>query len=1515
MKYPTWKEFEAKYPDYQETAFEALARMLFRCKYELGDSLPYFKNHAGNETDTVVADGVVTGFQAKYFDKEINADKIEHSIRTAHAHNPNQKKMIVYTNLEFGNPRKEGETKTEKQKNIERVASECGIELEWMYGDNILDAVVKNDLAYNVFFNPDCHLQHLVEDVAEYNDLQLAYIQTGIAVGDKEYRFDRSEIVNQLCESVAQMNNVMIAGESGCGKSAVIKEYYNLYKQNRDYVFYIINASQLNTQELNSLFDLHHVYSFSEFYSYFAEVKHKVLVIDSAEQLLDLNNRRTALMLIDKLKREDWAIVVTCKSNSQAEALELFKDDFRVDFQTISVGALADYEFEGFMKNSNIRMPLDEKLKKQIHIPFYLARYCEVGGMESNVNELREKVWNKKVRGTSALGRKMESCLFEIVRRKQSFGSFVVSTEGLEAECVESLIRADVIGERLHQGVFVKHDIYTDWALDYMLTADMCNKRNIAVKLLERPSISYVNAFRRWLTERMEMNDMVIESILNVMFSDKIDHRWVNTILEVIGASVSYAGVFVNKYNKQLCDNAYTWFNKFAETVCVSCRVVTQYIPYKDGIRIPISNSVGSGWDAAISFIDKEKDAYLNSNISVVYNILNGYTGKRKKDAGIARVAGLIALSIFDMQSAKRYDDLYFWQVNMKEWAVLVCKYSTYIQEELNNVLRKVIEHKWVEYNSPYKDLVEYLLNPTSTFVDLQVYYVCRQNLLDLMKLCWQEKKDDGAYCDHAGTSRFFGIDEYCGGGRGYFPPSPYQTPIHGMLNTESIASIEDCATLDFVIGFVDECVEVFRKRGRELQPLDSVQVVFDDGSSHDVICSSMLWNMYRGTSGLSVPYLLESIHMAVEKYLLDQLEGESKHKNTENVRGLLWRILKESHSASMYAIVASVVVAHYDVYFDLFVFLIQKMRFLQLDLHRQISEYHAMSMSFVYHRHRDYATERKKSAEKEHRKLHLEALLTNMQINYENSNAKESKERLDKLYLCVDKLKAEYKSMPKNVMSDEPYIMERIDVRKWKKTPVHLSNGIEAVSYEPVFSDDLVERRDVMESQSRDMMAGMNLMVWADKMLNGQVDNANIYTFHDNPDEILSIIKDAEASLDKTINKYGTSMNKEYIPYVGSAALLIYYNDRLAEAERDECSRRVIEALSAPDFLLSDIMSGFATVLRTIPILVDLYPDASDEIADIILIYAKRRKEIGNVRACDKVREMIVSCNMWQDKRMFMEMTVARFVDRLKLDRIEEISMDDAVTVLSLLTEKPLDRMLANLCVKKLAGHWNLDERDVMNDYYNKLADSDFVAQYLLNSPDDEIPALATIFGDCMARKQDHESLLSKLLFECISNERYDKFWTIWYALFPSLVKSAILLDSSARMEYMLCPSFQLESSNDWFKFESKDVAFFEKISENVGPDDDVLFCTLRVFNTIGSRWQVNALPIVYGQTRQPIPSWSNLKKHIMSEMDLYIDHIDNVHRYEIIEDSELYNMYCAVLDFAKENLSETAARILKTL
>lgn len=49
MNNPIWDEFAGKNAGRKNDAFGALTRLLFRTGFELGDSLPYFKNHPGNE--------------------------------------------------------------------------------------------------------------------------------------------------------------------------------------------------------------------------------------------------------------------------------------------------------------------------------------------------------------------------------------------------------------------------------------------------------------------------------------------------------------------------------------------------------------------------------------------------------------------------------------------------------------------------------------------------------------------------------------------------------------------------------------------------------------------------------------------------------------------------------------------------------------------------------------------------------------------------------------------------------------------------------------------------------------------------------------------------------------------------------------------------------------------------------------------------------------------------------------------------------------------------------------------------------------------------------------------------------------------------------------------------------------------------------------------------------------------------------------------------------------------------
>src|SRR5574344_1480302 len=154
MRYPTWQNFEAKYSDNPQAAFESLCRLLFRKKYGIGVALPYFYNNAGNETVPVKIEEDEIGFQAKYFVgatiDDGQASQIKHSIERAHAHYPSQNKIIVYSNLLFGNP-PEGKEMTARQKGVEETARNNSMSIEWVCGANILDIVATEELIYNLF--------------------------------------------------------------------------------------------------------------------------------------------------------------------------------------------------------------------------------------------------------------------------------------------------------------------------------------------------------------------------------------------------------------------------------------------------------------------------------------------------------------------------------------------------------------------------------------------------------------------------------------------------------------------------------------------------------------------------------------------------------------------------------------------------------------------------------------------------------------------------------------------------------------------------------------------------------------------------------------------------------------------------------------------------------------------------------------------------------------------------------------------------------------------------------------------------------------------------------------------------------------------------------------------------------------------------------------------------------------------------------------------------------------------
>ena len=148
------------------------------------------------------------------------------------------------------------------------------------------------------------------------------------------------------------------------------------------------------------------------------------------------------------------------------------------------------------------------------------------------------------------------------------------------------------------------------------------------------------------------------------------------------------------------------------------------------------------------------------------------------------------------------------------------------------------------------------------------------------------------------------------------------KTPIKWLLQ------IEFCKTLDFIIDFTNRAVESYSKSDYGQQDVKKITLHVSETKVTQYL-SDAIWSMYRGGGSPSVPHVLESMHMALEKILLEF----SLISKSEIIQNILLKILIQSKSASLTSVVCSVVLANPDKFYDVALILFKTIEFIS---HRQ---------------------------------------------------------------------------------------------------------------------------------------------------------------------------------------------------------------------------------------------------------------------------------------------------------------------------------------------------------------------------------------------------------------------------------------------------------------------------------------------------------------------------------------------------------------------------------------------------
>ena len=1522
--YPTWNEFLGKYPIGSEDVFEALCRFLFRTRYGLGDSLPYFFNHAGIETAPITLGKDVIGFQSKFFSgntiDDSQAKIIKDSIKTTHKHYPQLNKYIVYTNLAFGNP-PAGKTITDRQKGIEDAAKSNSMTIEWMFGDNVLDAVAKIPFAYDLFFNLHSNTFKLPSAVCKYNERRFKNINTHIIFNQQEVRIKRKNYVSAIIENLAHQNNVLIVGESGSGKSAVVKQYWESIKDT-EVVFYILNGGQFGTGSVNDLFRLDEDFAFSSFRDFFTGAEKKILFIDSAEKILEQSNHLVFQILTEELTEKGWQFIFTCKSSSADDMQTLLKE-YSVRCSTIEIKELKEEELSALEKEYQIPKPGNEKIQKQILTPFYLARYCELDIHNMDTPKaFRDLVWKRKVRGL-AIGpeqQKREECLLKIVRAQQVQGTYHIIMPDIEHTAAYALETEDILINDGYKGYAIKHDIYTDWALEYIIERDFdTNEHGLAV-LFEAPqSLTYQNAFKRWLQLIIDSEDDRVNAIVEAFVTGKINERWESAILSCIGLSSGYSSTFFAKYDAELKAGKFSLFNRFVDFLHVSCQYIVSYFEFK-GDKYPIMRPNGSGWHDAVRFIYDNKSEYYMGHTNAVYKVLQDYSGLGW-EAKERRNAALLSLYIFDKVADTRKKGEHFWLDNPKPWCSLVCTYAPAIYKELEERFQEVLDNHWVNHTDPYAELVAFILRDSEYITTTYpVCLACTKHIVKLMDLLWREMPETeeerslpfrSVHENDYNYDYWFGLNKKFDNGLSYFPSSGFQTPIYPLFVAESKYFKEELPVLKFVIRFVDDCVECFSKRRRDFhEPVEEINIKLKNGENQRILANHGLWNLYRGTSGISVPHLIESIHMALETFLLDQItDSNEENKQTHKyAHQLLWYILEHSHSVSLYSVVASVAMAAPREFFDVLLAVCGDIRFLSYDITRYSSEQTAGFMTGGLPTHEHMYEERKKSNARSHRKYHLEQALLFRQIEDASHDDEESQERLRKVYSVVDALKEQVDKMD-GVPSTYLFILARVDYRTMKKESIKLENGVEAMQYTPSLTKELQAESDAM-ANNKEWMRGVNLNVWTDKMFEGDETAIEKLRYGEDVQQVLADIRTIEKQFKEKSPQLFALHGDEYIPYKASAVLLLKKYELLTDDERLECWNRVMDALQSPRFLISHSLTGINICLNTIPVMMNMKPDRLNDFSKIIAIYSGVREEYVNTRICDIMSYVIERSALWEKYPAVMEDALNCIREGIADKDFYKMNTNQANAVLCLITPQTEFRNLLRTCIHMIAQLWEpKPHHDILDRTYQ---DSNLVARFVLNAPKQEVAELIAPYTDLMDTEHDYETLLSSILIYTVNNDKYDNFWIIWDLFFDPLTKTVRYYYNGQMLNtYLLNPHYLTMVVPNWFKLEEKDLAFFEKVIEVIPRHPAVLNATSKVFSTIGKKYVKQAIGM-FAYIANAIGKNIELKDSkdaVITNLEKIINHAYSEYENELTRNVKLRNQLIDLLDFMITNGSQTAS------
>jgi hypothetical protein len=1548
----SWKFFSVKYDKREAWAFEQMSYLLFCAEFDNRIGLFRYKNQTGIETEPIEKNGKYYGFQSKYYTTLIadNKDDIIDSIKKAKSKNKQLDELFLYINQELSESTSKSKKKPQYQLDIEKSAKVVGVNIQWRVPSHfeLQLSLPENKYINDVFFSLDPNEGDLLDEISKHNENILQAIQTEISFGDKQIKIDRSSVVEAIADASLKSKNIIISGEGGCGKTAIFKEFYNFNFKNIPIC--VFKANEFNVNHINDIFHFDHKFTFAQFLNAYKDEALKIFVIDSAEKLAEISNNDILTTLIQKLKENAWNIIFTTRYAFLNDLSFHIKENYQLPFDVNDVSLISADELKSIADEFKFSLPDNQKFLERLRNLFYLREYVQQYSnidKQGNYNGFIDLLWKKRIQNTvqkDNLHLEREKCIISIAKQRCETGRFYINDDSLPQSALFQLKQDEILGyDETHNGYFITHDIYEEWTLDKIVSRSFSNYSNTKEFFDELGnSLPIRRAFRLWLSDHLSENSKEIESFIQGAFTNvEVTQFWKDEILVSVLLS-DYSKAFFNFLEKEIIANDFKILKRILFLLRIACSDISAIQ------NIEIIKPKGRGWEEVIALIYKHKTDFFDSNLKLVLPILNDWSDFNKTGE-TTKYAGLLALSV--IKKTETEENFYLDEVAEENILKVVFNSAEELQKELEEIFDKVTANKWTNHNEPNEGLCTKILE--KPYIAIELLRILPLSVIQLCDLFWQKRErkgNDFSYDRDSMESKYGLVDDHR---LNYFPSSANQTPIKWLLQ------VSFYETLDFIIKFTNKAVETYSKSDYGKEDVEQITLQINETKVTQYL-SGAIWSMYRGNGSPVVPHVLQSIHMALEKTLLEF----PQILKSEIIQNILLRILIQSKSASLTSVVCSVVLANPDKFYDVAVILFKTIELFHIDTIRCTGEFQAKSlysMGYGMNKLKDvlYTDERLKTCEDKHRNSNLESLFLNYQLfGVKGFTEKQNTEFIGKLYEIIDQHKSDA-----SISKSYGILLARMDRRNLiPKVSQHDDNHL-LIEFTPKeLSDELKKESQEALNQFQNDFKYSSLRVWADFLIgaNNQTKTVKQEEYDNNPQLALSDTKQLVEELKSGRN--GLGMFDYSIPAFSCSKLLLEHKDKLSKEDKAFCKEIVLSTISNlfTDDYSYQISDGVEAAVHAISALVNEYPEETEDYVSIMVLALLDETPIGYYkRICDYVIESIHKSKLWEQnskvaqsilfayiklkpiyknivaekrkelrwgrisKKSILEELEKRNVDftfeniSFDINDITSLDFHTLEIVFQLIPSDTKDQIHLDIYAKSLPflasqllkdrRSYKDDSGDDSNIYLLRIHIFKNFAYFILQRKKSEIDVFLKPFVDSFSSTEETASFIEELVSAEDYLNKYEQFWHIWNYLYPKIKE----LCANPRgyhlkeiiINYLFAWRWWREGIEEWRSLKKENLSFYTNSSKEIGNIPAVLYSVVKVLNSIGTNFKEEG--IVWINTivsNNKSLQLDDLESNTLYYMEKFLRKFVFINRQKIKEEIKLKNKIIPILDFMIE-------------